>query len=97
MPNLPQPVVSSVYPVPLRALLNLDASKWVMVQGPRAVLGPGTGLGEAQLIWDDRFEGTHHLHLSCSCPTSVCFRAAGNLAILRPSIEDTEKSALWTL
>ena len=27
------------------------------VQGPRAVLGPGTGLGEAQLIWDDRFEG----------------------------------------
>ncbi|KAL3136733.1 hypothetical protein ABBQ38_005450 [Trebouxia sp. C0009 RCD-2024] len=26
-------------------------------QGPRAVLGPGTGLGEAQLIWDDRFEG----------------------------------------
>ncbi len=29
------------------------------VQGPRAVLGPGTGLGEAQLIWDDRFEGRH--------------------------------------
>lgn len=27
------------------------------LQGPRAVLGPGTGLGEAQLIWDDRFEG----------------------------------------
>lgn len=27
------------------------------MQGPRAVLGPGTGLGEAQLIWDDRFEG----------------------------------------
>ena len=27
------------------------------VQGPRAVLGPGTGLGEAQLIWDEKFEG----------------------------------------
>ena len=27
------------------------------MQGPRAVLGPGTGLGEAQLIWDARFEG----------------------------------------
>lgn len=26
-------------------------------QGPRAVLGPGTGLGEAQLIWDEKFEG----------------------------------------
>lgn len=26
-------------------------------KGPKAVLGPGTGLGEAQLIWDDSFEG----------------------------------------
>lgn len=33
-------------------------SSW-LVQGPRAVLGPGTGLGEAQLIWDEKFEGTH--------------------------------------
>lgn len=23
------------------------------VQGPKVVLGPGTGLGEAQLFWDD--------------------------------------------
>ena len=34
------------------------------MQGPRAVLGPGTGLGEAQLIWDDRFEG--------HTPSSAC-------------------------
>jgi len=78
MSTLPQSVVSSTLTL-LEALFNLDASKWVVVQGPRAVLGPGTGLGEAQLIWDDRFEGTHPLHLSCSCPGSVCLRAAGNL------------------
>ena len=33
------------------------------MQGPRAVLGPGTGLGEAQLIWDEKFEGAHIDHI----------------------------------
>ena len=92
-PNLPQLVVSSILTL-LEALFNLDASQWVVVQGPRAVLGPGTGLGEAQLIWDDRFEGTHHSHLSYSCPSSACLRAAGNLTVLKPSAEHTEKSVL---
>ena len=39
--------------LPLFLMCNLSLA----IQGPRAVLGPGTGLGEAQLIWDDRFEG----------------------------------------
>lgn len=32
-------------------------------QGPKAVLGPGTGLGEAQLFWDDA-TGNYKVHAS---------------------------------
>ncbi|PSC71239.1 glucokinase [Micractinium conductrix] len=32
-------------------------------KGPKAVLGPGTGLGEAQLFWDDRSNG-YKVHAS---------------------------------
>ena len=29
------------------------ARQVAVLQGPKAVLGPGTGLGEAQLFWDE--------------------------------------------
>ncbi len=35
------------------------------VQGPKAILGPGTGLGEATMVWEESFGGYRSAPFPC--------------------------------
>ena len=68
------------------------------LQGPKVVLGPGTGLGEAVLFWDDHIQN-YKVHPSGGCcglaerrrsrrsPSfrCVCSQSAGGLKIGAPN------------